>query len=115
MTEPNPPPQVTYAAKSIFSSRTAWFNTAAVLAAVTTLVTILADPAVIAVIPPTLVPTIGGLIAVANVVLRMYTVRPAVLIAPGTMQGVVVEKLTLPQAVPDQPVPVLPVDPVDTP
>lgn len=81
------PRTVTYFAISLFSSRTFWVNAAAFLVAASSLTE------VTSVVPPRFVPMLGALVALANVYLRLHTVRPAVLIPPGTTQPVEVQKI----------------------
>ena len=77
----------TYYAVSLFSSRTFWVNAAAGLVA------LLSATEVITIIPLRWLPTSTALIAALNIALRMMTVRPALLIAPGTTKPVEVSAL----------------------
>jgi hypothetical protein len=84
---PPPPPQVTYWAISILSSRTFWLNAAAfVLAALS-----LSD--VTAVIPVRFLPLEGAAVAMLNLYLRTMTVRPVAFIAPGTTLPIQVPRI----------------------
>ena len=83
-------PQVTYWAISLFSSRTFWVNAAVFLVAVSSL------NEVTTVVPERYLPALGALVAVANVYLRMATVRPAALIAPGSTQPISVKRIDPP-------------------
>lgn len=90
MTDPNPPPTRTYFAISLFSSRTFWVNTAALI------VGILSATEVVTIIPAKYLPLSTAAVAAINIFLRTITVRPAVFIAPGGTQPVEVEKLDPP-------------------
>lgn len=79
-----------YWAISILSSRTAWVNAAAFLVAVASL------NEVTTIVPDRFLPAFGAIVAVANVFLRMHTVRPAAFIAPGSTQPVAVTKIDPP-------------------
>jgi len=79
--------QVTYFAISLFSSRTFWLNAA------TLLVAVLSATEVIVIIPIRFLPLTTAGVAALNIWLRMATVRPVALIAPGTTAPVVVVKL----------------------
>jgi len=85
-----PPPTVTHLAVSVLSSRTMWVNAAALLVAVLSLTE------VVTIIAPRFIPTYTALLAILNLALRMLTVRPVVLSAPGTITPVEVESLTPP-------------------
>jgi hypothetical protein len=90
MTDPNPPPTVTYFAVSLFSSRTFWLNTAAFLVAVSSLTD------VVTIIPVRFLPLLSAVVAMANVALRLATVRPVALIAPGDSKPIQVAKIDPP-------------------
>ena len=78
---------VTYWSESLFVSRTFWFNIAAMLVA-------LASATDIApIIPSSWSPTILAAASVINIALRMWTVRPVSLTAPGTVTPLSVERL----------------------
>jgi hypothetical protein len=77
----------TYYAKSIFVSQTFWINL------LMALVAILQSSDVITILPPKYIPLTTGFIAIANIILRLYTVRPAAIIAPGNTEAVKVESL----------------------
>lgn len=89
MTTPDRP-QVTYFAVSLFSSRTFWVNTAALV------ITLLSATDVVAIIPARLVPYSTALIASLNIWLRTITVRPVALIAPGTTKPIAVARIDPP-------------------
>jgi len=84
------PPTVTYWAISLFSSRTFWVNSAALVVA------ILSATDVLTIIPPRQLPTITAIVAALNIWLRTVTVRPVALIAPGTTQPVQVARIDPP-------------------
>jgi len=77
----------TYYAISLLSSRTFW------VAVVTTVIGLSAEPEIVALIPLSYLPRVLIVVGLANMVLRRITVRPAVLIAPGTTQAVDVPKI----------------------
>lgn len=83
---------VEYHAISIFSSRTFWVNFVAAAVAVLSLTEI------VTLIPATWMSAYTAVIAVLNITLRMFTVRPAVMIMPGETQAVTVKKLHEPTA-----------------
>jgi hypothetical protein len=83
-------PTVTYWATSLFSSRTFWFNAAAMIVAV------LSATEVIKIIPPRFGPFFDALVAVINIALRVATVRPVAFIAPGNTLPIVVAKIDPP-------------------
>jgi hypothetical protein len=86
-----PAPQtVEYWAISIFSSRTAWLNAGAFVIAVLSL------NEVAQIVPVRFVPLYSALVAAINIYLRLTTVRPAVLIAPGTTAPIAVPKIDPP-------------------
>lgn len=87
-------PQVTYWGISIFNSRTAQLNAAAFLVAILSLTE------VITLIPASWMDEYGALVAVLNIFLRLKTVRPASLIAPGTSEPVQVDKVGPPSPPP---------------
>jgi hypothetical protein len=84
------PATVEYFGISIFSSRIFWLNLVALVVAV------LSATDVAAIIPARFLPLASAVIAAGNIGLRLVTVRPAVLIAPGTTAPVSVPKLTPP-------------------
>jgi hypothetical protein len=84
------PATVEYFGISIFSSRTFWLNLVALVVA------ILSATDVAAIIPARFLPLASAIIAAGNICLRLVTVRPAVLIAPGTTAAVLVPKLDPP-------------------
>jgi hypothetical protein len=86
MPEPTPP-TVTYYAVSVFSSRTFWVNAAAGLVA------LLSATEIITIIPLKFLPLSTALIAALNIGLRMATVRPVSLIAPGATKPIQVAKV----------------------
>lgn len=92
------PPPVTQAvvyarAVSIFSSRTFYVNAGALLVAIIVL------PQVGDLVPERFVPIYSALLAIANIILRLVTVRPAVLIAPGEVKVVPIPKINPPAPV----------------
>lgn len=88
---PTPTPAtVEYFGISLFSSRTFWFN------AVNLFVLSLSLNEVIAIIPPRYLGLQLAVVTVGNMWLRSITVRPAVLIAPGSTAAVLVPKLDPP-------------------
>lgn len=92
MTIPAPvPPPVVYArAVSILSSRTFYVNALALVVAIVLL------PEVGTLIPQRFVPIYSALLAVANIVLRVLTVRPVAMIAPGDVKVVEIPKINPP-------------------
>lgn len=80
---------VTYYAQSTLLSKTFWFNAAV------TIVAVLQLTDVIAIIPPTYYGAITAFIAVVNVILRQYSVRPVALVMPGTVKAIEVSKLPM--------------------
>jgi hypothetical protein len=92
MTEPAPP-TVTYFAISILNSRT--FRVNAVLLFVT-LVPLLVDPDLVALIPMRYLVLYAAFVKVVNIVLRLITVRPVALIPPGETVPVAVRKIDPP-------------------
>ena len=91
MTDPtSPQPTVTYYAVSIFSSRTFWANTAALI------VGVLSATDVVPIIPARFLPMSTALVAALNIWLRTITVRPVALIAPGDTKPVEVAKIEPP-------------------
>jgi len=97
-TPARPPPVVTYWAISILNSRT--FRINAVLLAVT-LVPLLVDPELVALIPPRYLVLYAALVKVANIALRLVTVRPVAMIPPGDTVPVAVPKIDPPTTVGD--------------
>jgi len=93
-----PPATVTYYAISILKSRT--FRVNAVLLFVT-VVPLLADPALLAYIPPQYLVLYAALVKVLNIYLRTITQRPVALIPSGTTTPVEVPKLETPTAAGD--------------
>jgi hypothetical protein len=85
-----PRPTVTYWAISIFSSRIFWLNAAALI------VGLLSATDILAVIPARFLPLAQALVAGLNIALRLGTVRPAALIAPGTTAPVLVPMIDPP-------------------
>lgn len=84
------PPQVTYWAISIFSSRTFWVNAAALIVAV------LSATEVITIIPLRWLPLSTALVAALNIYLRTVTVRPVAFIAPGNTAPIAVARIDPP-------------------
>lgn len=85
---PTPPrQQVTYFAISLFSSRTFWFNTANFVVAALSL------KEVTTIIPPRFMPMQAMIVALINLYLRMITVRPVAIIAPGNTAPTVVDRI----------------------
>jgi hypothetical protein len=84
------PAHVTYWAVSIFNSRTFWLNAAAGTVAM------LSATEVITIIPPRFLPLSTALIAALNIMLRLGTVRPVALIAPGATVPVLVPRIDPP-------------------
>jgi hypothetical protein len=80
-------PTVTYRAKSIFISRTFLFNAAAFVVAALSLTE------VVQIIPASWMKYAMALVAMINVGLRLYSVRPVAMVAPGETKTVQVEKL----------------------
>lgn len=66
----------TYLAKSVFVSKTMWFN------AISLLIAVLSATDIIPLFPSSWAPRIAGLVAVANLFLRFVTVRPVAFVAP---------------------------------
>jgi len=87
VTPPRVIPQVTYWAISILNSRTFWFNAANLLVASLSL------SEVTAIVPVRFMPLQAAIVAVVNMWLRTRTVRPAALIAPGTTQATLVDRI----------------------
>lgn len=87
MTDPAAPPTVTYFAISLFSSRTFWLNAAAGLVA------LLSATEVVTIIPARWLPLASALVAACNIALRLGTVRPVALIAPGAVTPMTVAKI----------------------
>ena len=85
---------VEYFAVSIFSSRTFWFNLANLVLAA------LSMTEVATLIPPKYLPVQAAVVATINMWLRLYTVRPAAVITPGTSVAVEVPKLAPPKPKP---------------
>jgi hypothetical protein len=85
-----PPTHVTYYAISLFSSRTFWLNAADLV------VNLLSATAIVTVIPAEWQALAGATVAGLNILLRTQTVRPVALIAPGTVQPVLVKKIAPP-------------------
>jgi len=83
-------PTVTYFAISIFSSRTFWLNVA------TFLVAALSLTEVATLIPTQYVSLSVATVAMLNLWLRTFTVRPVAFIAPGATKAVTVDKLSPP-------------------
>lgn len=81
---------VQYFAISVFSSRTFWLNAAALFIAAGSLTE------VITIVPLRYMPLYSAVVAIVNVGLRMMTVRPVALIAPGAVVAVDVPKLKPP-------------------
>lgn len=77
----------TYYAVSLFSSRTFWVNTAALV------VGILSATEVLTIIPAKFLPLSTALVAALNIYLRTITVRPVALIAPGATKPIEVPKV----------------------
>ena len=93
MTDSSVEPQtpVVYArAVSILSSRTFYVNAGALLIAIVVL------PEVGNLIPERFVPIYSALLAIANIILRMVTVRPVAMIAPGNVVVVPIPKIDPP-------------------
>jgi hypothetical protein len=82
-----PPTHVTYYGISLFSSRTFWLNAADLV------VNLLSATAIVTIIPADWQALAGATVAGLNILLRMQTVRPAVLIAPGSVAPVLVPKV----------------------
>ena len=84
-------PTVTYFAKSLLVSKTAIANSVIVLAAL--FLDILQEQAVIAIMPARFTPYTVMAVAVLNIILRRFTVRPVALIPPGDTKAVEVERI----------------------
>lgn len=82
-----PPPTVTYFAISLFQSRTFWWNAA------NGIVALLSLTEVTSIIPPRFLSLQLAIVAGVNLWLRTVTVRPVAIIAPGTVQPVLVPKV----------------------
>jgi hypothetical protein len=93
-----PPPTVTYFAISILNSKTFRLNAGLLFV---TLVPLLVDPDLVALIPVRYLVLYAAFVKVANIVLRLMTVRPVVLSAPGTATPVQVERIDPPTTVSD--------------
>ena len=78
---------VSYTGVSIFSTKTFWLNTLAFVVAILSLTE------VVQIIPPQFMGIYGAALAMANVGLRMLTVRPAVVMMPGETRPVEVQRL----------------------
>jgi len=92
------PPTVTYWAISILNSRTFRINAALLFV---TLVPLLVDPELVALVPPRYLVLYAAAVKVANIVLRLVTVRPCAIIAPGDTVPVAVAKITPPTTATD--------------
>jgi hypothetical protein len=90
--EPNE--RVQYWAVSIFNSRTAQLNT------VIFLIDVLSLTEVVSIIPVRYLPMYNALIPILNIGMRMLTVRPVALIAPGLTQPVSIKKIGPPKEAP---------------
>lgn len=94
LTDPRPPPEtVTYYAISILKSRTFRFNAGLFLVA---LVPLLAEPDLLATIPPKYLVLYGLFVKAANIGLRVVTTRPVALIPPGDTVPVEVPRIETP-------------------
>jgi hypothetical protein len=90
-TEPPDSQSVVYArAVSILNSKTFWTNAGALLIAIIVL------PEVGSLIPERFVPIYSALLAIANIILRLVTVRPVSLTAPGSVTVVEIPKINPP-------------------
>jgi hypothetical protein len=85
---------VEYYGISLFSSRTFWFNAANFILAA------LSMTEVVTLIPTRFLPMQAAVVAVANMWLRLATVRPATMSMPGTTSGVEVKRLGPPPPAP---------------
>lgn len=79
----------TYFAKSVFNSRTLWFNVASFVIAISELTE------VTSIIPDDWRPGLAALVAMINVALRLYSVRPVAFVSPGDTKSVSVESLPI--------------------
>lgn len=77
----------TYHAKSIFNSKTFWTNVALFLIAVLEL------SEVTNVVPAAWQGSLLAIAAILNVALRIFTVRPAAMVAPGKTKGIRVKSI----------------------
>ena len=96
MTDPIRPPPATveYWGISLFSSRTFWFNAANLILAALSLTE------VVTLIPVRFLSLQAAVVAIINMWLRSLTVRPAVLIAPGSTAPVQIPKIGPPDPPP---------------
>ena len=81
----------TYVAKSILMSSTLWVNL------LTITMTILEAEDVTNVLPPGALKYVPVALAIINIILRTFTVRPVALIPPSQTKRVQVESLTITQ------------------
>ena len=93
-----PKPTVTYWAISLFNSRTFRINAGLLFV---TLVPLLVDPELVSMIPPRYLVLYAALVKVANIALRLVTVRPVALIPPGDTVPIEVPKIDPPTTVGD--------------
>jgi len=90
-TQPPVTQPVVYArAVSILSSRTFYVNALALLVAIIVL------PEVGGLVPERFVPIYSALLAISNIILRIVTVRPVAMIAPGDVKVVEIPKIDPP-------------------
>jgi hypothetical protein len=87
---PIPAPVVYARGVSILNSKTFWTNAGALLIAIVVL------PEVGKLVPERFVPIYSALLAIANIILRLVTVRPAVIAAPGSVTVVEIPKIDPP-------------------
>jgi uncharacterized membrane protein len=81
---------ITAYARSVFNSRTMWFNVANFIVAA------LSMTEVLTIIPAKYLPMQMAIVALVNLWLRLNTVRPVALIAPGTTLPVQLPRLDPP-------------------
>lgn len=74
----------TYFAKSLFVSKTFWVNVALILAAIAE------QSDIINVLPGNVGPVLLQTAAVINICLRVFSVRPVAMIAPGDVKAIAV-------------------------
>jgi hypothetical protein len=93
--EEPPPGRVVFARGiSILNSRTFWLNALALVVAIIVL------PEVGGLIPERFVPIYSAVLAISNIILRVLTVRPVALVAPGSVVVVPIPKIDPPSPPP---------------